>query len=558
MIKYLILLGCLLSLLAPSFVLAYEAAPYSVTLPPTFVTERSVQLNGRVNPSEMLDTYQWFEWGIVGRADVYETNHNQTWGGNVLANTSAALVGLAPATQYFYRQISENGRGRDVGQTGYVTTKPLVSALRPIVIVTTNDAVSVGDSVATLRGYISPHGNSATKVWFEWGMTTRMENGTPEQGAWGDSVTVSAPVNSLMPGTLYYFRVVAENEQGRSYGLLKVFSTTGTPVTVLVETPRVQYVPSPVTPSLNSVSRKVTTSGEVTPIQPVAQPAVAPQARQGNTTAPPDVFSKGIFLPPDFFTKLLENKKKESAPTGGVAVQAEGEDETQQIAGVAASVGAFDDVWGMLTGKKDVEVAVLKIGPSDLSVHMPVEYRVAYSYLRDIPVAAKLSITLPGDVIYIGDNTNNELLLETGSGRERTYVLPLGRIEQGSMRAISILGMTTGNAKGFPDVGVRMEYTDGGGTHIVLPVNGTLSNKKRNTASVANAKNGIIPDSLAGWIAYILLVIGIVVGIRKAKEYYVKRKESLAASVAKANEENGYIPMSQYLPVTEEITPQGA
>lgn len=540
--KYVSFFGALFAFLVAPVVFAYEAAPYSSTLPPTFLTEKGVQLNGRVSPNGMLDTYGWFEWGIVGRSDVYETAHRHFGNGNSQINTKATLTGLAPVTQYFYRAVSENGRGRSIGATTYFTTKTLPSILAPIAIVTTNDAVSVSDTNATLRAYVSPHGNSGTKIWFEWGATAAMENKTSTQGSGGNSTTISVKLNNLIPGSVYYFRAVAENSQGRSHGALKVFSTTGVALLAqsLGETPRDQYVPSPVSPTQDTVSRRVTTEGTAAGPPPRLDTNDLPQLQSQNR-------------PGDFFSMLFGGEKTVDTPPADIADTANsGGGGTNEVAGVGAS-GVFGNLLNMLTGKKQVEVVVEKVGPTNITMHTPVEYRVAYAYRQKSTASdAKLKITLPGDVIYIGDNTNNELLLDTGSGSERTYVLPLGRLENGSTRTMSILGMTTGDATGFPDVRVRLEYTDKNGARVVLAKSEVLSDVKENSASVASARIGILPSSFLGWIVYVLLVVAAILGIRKAKEYYVKRKE-LLARVEEKSDEQSPSRAPQFLPGAEEV-----
>ena len=515
--------------LTPSLLFAYEAAPYSETRSPTFITEKSAQLNGRVNPNEMPDTYEWFEWGISGRSEVYQTSRNSLRRRSTQVATDAKVVGLAPSTQYFYRQVSENSRGKSVGVTTYFTTKPLSSPLKPIAVITTSDAVFLSDTGATLRGYVSPHGNAKTRTWFEWGTTAKTENKTPEQGSGGDSATVSSKLSGLMPGSLYYFRAVAENEQGRTYGALRVFSTRGSSSVIFSEVPRDQYVPSPATPSDDPTTRTVTTSGEA-----------APQVEEGQL---PQAKNR----PGNFFGALFAPKKDVNTPTA---------DGTDHVAVVVAA-DPFDSLWSMLSGKKEVEVAMQKVGPENVSAHTPVEYRIAYAYRRNTPATARLLITLPGEVIYIGDNTNNELLIEAGTGTERTYVLPLGRVENGSTRVISILGMTTGDAKGFPDALVRLEYTDESGTHIVGAMNGRLSGGEQNTANVASAKSTILPSSLFGWIIYVALVVGAVFLVRKARTEYTRRKKTLEKTLENENETNNdqtsQIP--PFLPGAEEITP---
>jgi hypothetical protein len=522
----------------PVLLYAYEAAPFVQTLMPTFVTEKSVQLNGRVNPNEMSDTYEWFEWGIVGRSEVYETTHDRLWGGSTQANTSATIIGLAPQTQYFFRQIAENGRGRDVGALMYVTTKPLPSVLSPIVITATKEAVFIGETSATLCGYVSPHGDSKTRTWFEWGTSPTMQHQTSEQGSWGSAGPIEAQLQSLMPGTIYYFRAVAENEQGRSYGVLKVFTTSGSPQSVTNETPRLQDIPSPVTPSEGAVSRTTTSSGTVsapgwgTPV--VAQPQ---------------------FGPGNFFSTLFGGKNTTVTP---VTDSVDNEKGTNEVAAVGAS-GMFSSLWDMMTGKKPIEVVIEKIGPENIMVHSPVEYRIAYAYRRSTAATdARLRMTFPATVIYIGDNTNNELLLESGSGPERTYVLPIGRIENGGMRALSILGMTTGDAKGFPDVRVRLEYTDASGVHVVAGTTGKLGegadDAEQNAAGVGSVSSVLLPNSFLGWLLYVLLVVGVIVGIRKAKVYYEHRREALMTEEAPARLAPEPPP---FLPGAEEIAPQG-
>ncbi|MEK7118812.1 MAG: hypothetical protein AAB869_04330, partial [Patescibacteria group bacterium] len=212
---------------------------------------------------------------------------------------------------------------------------------------------------------------------------------------------------------------------------------------------------------------------------------------------------------------------------------------------------------GMLTGKKDVEVAVVKIGPGDIIAHTPVEYRVAYAYRRSSPATdAKLKVTLKEQVVYIGDNTNNELLLEPGSGPERTYVLPLSDVKDGSTRTISILGMTTGDAKGFPDAIVKFYYTDKDGAHMVdaentMPSDSTVA--EQHSAGIANVGSKILPGSFLGWILYIIVVVGSVFGVRKVRSYYVKKRE-LFTRTGEESDVQAQIP--SFLPGVEKVTPQ--
>ena len=133
-------------------------------------------------------------------------------------------------------------------------------------------------------------------------------------------------------------------------------------------------------------------------------------------------------------------------------------------------------------------------------------------------------------MVYIGDNTNNELLLEESApGTERTYVLPVGRLESGSVRTISILGITTSDAGGvFPDARARLEYTDSvGSSNVIASVSGSTASAG-STDSSSSSGWSIIPSTFLGWLLYVLLTVGAIFAIRKGKAFYQKRKEEIA------------------------------
>ena len=197
--------------------------------------------------------------------------------------------------------------------------------------------------------------------------------------------------------------------------------------------------------------------------------------------------------------------------------------------GATNPVGSF---WNNLTGKKVVEVHVEKIGPAKVPQHTPIEYRITYSYRVNKPSThATLKIILPASVVYIGDNTNNELLLEESpAGTERTYDLPVGRLENGSTRTISILGITTGDAAGaFPDARARLEYTDNvGSTNVVSSVSGAAGSAAPPTTTSPSSGWSLIPGTFLGWILYVFIITGAIFAIRKSKAFYQKRKEQIA------------------------------
>ena len=509
----------------PLIAAAYQAAPLATTKAPTYITEKGARLNGSYNPNEMPDNYVWFEWGIAGKDQFYQTPHQNYGGGNQPYDTYADIYGLAPNVQYYYRMVSENGRGKDVGANTYFTTKPIIAVVDPLVIVNTSDPTAITDKSALLHAYIAPHESSGVQYWFQWGTTNKLENETPHSN-WGtDSGTVQVGLSGLTSGTVYFYRIVAQNGLGIVYGGTSVLTTAGTPPPP-PETVKPQNV-SNAQPT-DGVTRNVTSSGV--------------GASSGTTGSGPFGYDLFTFIRPKTVastntqtaaqqTANTPTKTTANTQSGSAGGNSSGAVANTNVAALGATnpVGSF---WNNLTGKKVVEVRVEKVGPAKVPQHTPIEYRITYSYRVNKPSTnAKLKIILPASVVYIGDNTNNELLLEESpAGTERTYILPVGRLENGSTRTISILGITTGDAAGvFPDARARLEYIDNAGSsNVISSVSGAVAS----TASASSVSTGsdwsIIPGTFLGWVLYVLIITGAIYGIRKGKAYYQKRKEQIA------------------------------
>jgi hypothetical protein len=488
-----------------------------------------------VNSNETPDTNAWFEWGISGRSEVYETPHRGVGSGAQLSDFSEGVYGLAPNVQYFYRLVSESSRGRDVGITTYFTTKQLSDPIDPAVIVQTKTAIGIEEKEAKLRGYVAPHEGKNVRWWFEWGAAGRLENTTPTNGWGSDSGIAETRISNLTPGTLYVYRIAAENSQGIVYGNTLSFTTHGI-APAPSETARAQSVPVPQKGSTPAGSGNGSSAPGVTYS---SSPLGTSQLATNNNNNVSGFNYQ--FTPPTFsFASLFGGNKSATnnapsgssanasgAPSGSVAQNPAATEVA--AAGASTPLGAF---WNSLTGKKVAEVTVEKFGPKSVPAHTPIEYKVTYAYRKSSPsTAAKLKIILPSTVVYIGDNTNNELLLEEGTGPERTYVLPIGRLEAGSTRTISILGMTTADANGaFPEARARLEYDNG--TGIEVASSGAASVAGAKSASVASSDSSdlsfsLLPSSFFGWVLYVVLITLAIFSARKIRAYYLARKEAI-------------------------------
>lgn len=96
--------------------------------------------------------------------------------------------------------------------------------------VTTEAASTVGETEATLNGTVNPNGKS-TKYHFKWGETAAygQETTVPPAIEGSSNTAVSANLSGLAPGTLYHYRLVAENEGGPAEGADRTFTTLTPP-----------------------------------------------------------------------------------------------------------------------------------------------------------------------------------------------------------------------------------------------------------------------------------------------------------------------------------------
>jgi hypothetical protein len=117
--------------------------------------------------------------------------------------------------------------------------------------VSTGAAIGIEEQAITLTGTINPQG-IATTYFFEYGTTaaygstwpTIVERpgqaplGEARAGEASGPLSVSIYVQNLHPGTTYHYRLVATNEDGRTYGGDQTFMAQGYPVSVVPETPK--------------------------------------------------------------------------------------------------------------------------------------------------------------------------------------------------------------------------------------------------------------------------------------------------------------------------------
>lgn len=209
--------------------------PAVTTTPASFVTAYTASLNGDVTPNG-LDTSVYFEWG--DRSDLLSFSNSPVAIGNgtTLMPNWLSIGSLSPDATYFFRIVALNVNhgvtNKTYGSTLSFRTLPVKPA------VATMGVTNATTTAVTLLGAVNPNG-TATSFYFEYGMSPSYGVTTMSQdaGSGSESVSLSSVITGLTPGQVYYYRAVASNSYGVSYGTDQSFYSGYPPPSVLTLAP---------------------------------------------------------------------------------------------------------------------------------------------------------------------------------------------------------------------------------------------------------------------------------------------------------------------------------
>ncbi len=200
--------------------------PNVITESATNVSQNSATVNGQVNPNEAATSY-WFEWG-TGTSLGNTTAAQSVGSASYQIPVSAGIAGLQTQTTYYFRTVAQNQYGTSYGTIFSFSTTACCGGggQNTAPTVTTDPASNISTNTATFNGRVNPN-SAATSYWFEWGRTTSLGNSTQVQSAGSGSslFSVLQSNNALQSNTTYYFRAVAQNQYGTTYGSILSFVT---------------------------------------------------------------------------------------------------------------------------------------------------------------------------------------------------------------------------------------------------------------------------------------------------------------------------------------------
>jgi hypothetical protein len=229
---------CLLTETSPtektlSVPLTFTSAPEAPeTKAATLVTAKTATFNGVLNPKAEATAGYYFSYNANGTCEGFTTPQPPVAEAKVKAlSVSTPVTGLEPNQKYTVCLVAFNAAGAQstVGNAVPVETKPAP----PEVVSETTSGVTPYE--ATLEAQVNPNNQSTTYVFeyaekenggkLEGTITTLKGAGAPLSGFGNETASV-ATGHHLQPGTIYHYRVVAENAKGeKEAGEIEEFKT---------------------------------------------------------------------------------------------------------------------------------------------------------------------------------------------------------------------------------------------------------------------------------------------------------------------------------------------
>jgi hypothetical protein len=232
-----------------------ERLPTAAAGGATAVAAQSARIAGSVSPGAGpgSETVYYFQWGTdTSYGNQIPLSATPIANGAGAVPETAQLTGLQSDATYYYRVVAENGSAVAYSEGRSFTTPATPPVITPLAVGgVTQTAASIAatiDAEGLPTNYELLLGNAPGNLFFQAGGS--FSGSTPE------AVTVN--MQSLLPGTVYYCKLVAVNSQG----------TTESPEASFTTAPSTAVVP--VTPPIPIAFPTVTRNEDTTIILPSA------------------------------------------------------------------------------------------------------------------------------------------------------------------------------------------------------------------------------------------------------------------------------------------------
>lgn len=403
----------------------------AITVGVKSILATSAIVRGYVAPHTTTATY-WFEYGTTLALGQSSRTLTRTGASDYV---EVMLTGLDPSTSYFYRIVSESGGKRWYGEV--LTFRTMERNTLPIISQGTNTR---GGNIVAPQTPRKPHVIEAVSV---------------------RPTTENVIVNfrwDLSGGVSYDIR--SRGQFSVKFGPTKELNGGE----ILDHTPRglvsgwITKIPN----YSNGVYFQGSYSGSAIqfsgPIEYAAAPNKGGSGQQVAATSPRSVVNS-----------TPTEGKSANLPGSGTSIN----NPFKLFDGTAPQTKTNSKFLGLFGGKQPTlkdDITLLQSTTGSRKPQEPIEYTIRYA--NDTGKAMTdtvLFVVFPKNVIYIGDDTNNEFLVEEDAKTgERTYILPIGLLSPGESRTITMMGMMTSDVTTNPSVRSRISYTDPTGQERVI------------------------------------------------------------------------------------------
>ena len=166
----------------------------------------------------------WIYWGVSdGGTNSGNWTNSRNLSGKEVGSFETEVTGLAANTTYYFRCYVENA-----DESAWASSTMSFTTLKDgVAVVTTGESSSITSTGATLSATLTNDGGQDCEIWIAYGPTSECAYHTGYAVSKNSGYVFSEAIGGLSPYTRYYFRGVAKNEDGVSYGIVKSFVTEG-------------------------------------------------------------------------------------------------------------------------------------------------------------------------------------------------------------------------------------------------------------------------------------------------------------------------------------------
>ena len=191
------------------------SAPEVTTKSATNIAETSATLRCSLDDTGDLATDVWFEYGTSQYNLSRSTSHDTYSSSRTIEK---GVTGLSDDTTYYYRCMGQNSKGTDTGSVmSFRTNDTYEPEPQQKPTLTTQAAVNISETSATLKCSVNPNGDTTT-ARFEWGTSASSLSRTTSSRTYSSITTMEQYLSGLSANTTYYYRCTGENGGGSATG----------------------------------------------------------------------------------------------------------------------------------------------------------------------------------------------------------------------------------------------------------------------------------------------------------------------------------------------------